>query len=73
MTTSRRATWIEMSWSEPAPATWRRSRIWWTTSAEHDWSIQGHRFSPYGLIPYDPRFADEIEVSINDYLEEMQP
>ena len=42
------------------------------SSAEHDWSIQGQRFSPYGLIPYDPRFADEIEVSIDDYLEEMQ-
>ena len=42
------------------------------SSAEKDWSIQGHDFAPYGLIPYDPAFADEIEGSIRDYLEEIQ-
>ena len=42
------------------------------SSAEYDWSIQGHRFSPYGLIPYDPAFADDIEASIRDYVEAIQ-
>ena len=41
-------------------------------SAENTWSIQGHRYRPYGLIPYDPAFADEIEASILDYLGEVQ-
>ena len=43
------------------------------TGAQSDWSIQGHDFSPHGLIPYDPAFADEIEASIHEYLEEIQP
>lgn len=38
-------------------------------SAENDWSIQGHDFAPFGLIPYDPAFADEIEASIQEYLD----
>lgn len=42
-------------------------------SAENDWSIQGEDFSPHGLIPYDPAFAEEIEASIQEYLEEIQP
>ena len=41
-------------------------------SAENAWSIQGHSFWPYGLIPYDPAFAVEIEASIREYLEEVQ-
>ena len=43
------------------------------STAQNDWSIQGHDFAPRGLIPYDPAFADEIEASINDYLQEIQP
>jgi hypothetical protein len=39
------------------------------TGAELDWSIQGHDFAPYGLVPYDPAFADEIEASIQAYLD----
>jgi hypothetical protein len=41
-------------------------------SAENEWSIQGHEYAPFGLIPYDPAFADEIEASIQDYLVEVQ-
>ena len=41
-------------------------------SAEYDWSIEGHRFAPYGLIPYDPAFAEEIRASIQEYLEEIE-
>ena len=41
-------------------------------SAENAWSVQGHSFWPYGLMPYDPAFADEIEASIQEYLEEIQ-
>jgi hypothetical protein len=37
--------------------------------AERDWMIDGHRFSPDGLIPYDPASADEIEASIQEYLD----
>lgn len=40
-------------------------------SSTGGWSIQGHDFTPYGLIPYDPAFADEIEASIHGYLEEV--
>lgn len=39
-------------------------------SAENDWMIDGHRFHPNGVIPYDPQWADDIEVSIHDYLDE---
>lgn len=42
------------------------------TSAEKRWSIQGHEFAPHGFILYDPAFADEIEASIQEYLQEMQ-
>lgn len=42
-----------------------------TFHTDQGWSINGHHFSPAGLIPYDPAFADEIEASINDYLEEQ--
>jgi hypothetical protein len=41
-----------------------------TLQVDQEWVIQGHRFSPAGLIPYDPAFADAIEASIHDYLEE---
>jgi hypothetical protein len=33
--------------------------------------IDGHRFSPSGLIPYDPALAGDIEASIREYLEEQ--
>jgi hypothetical protein len=39
------------------------------SAAERDWEIAGTRFSPAGLIPYNPAFADEIESSISDYLD----
>jgi hypothetical protein len=51
---------------DPERAT-RLGRLLW--SAENEWSIQGHDFTPYGLIPYDPAFADEIEASIEEYLD----
>ena len=38
--------------------------------ALRSWVIDGHRFTPAGLVPYDPAFADDIEASINEYLEE---
>ena len=45
----------------------RLGRLLWP--AEKEWSIDGHRFMPGGLIPYDPALADEIEASIDEYLE----
>jgi hypothetical protein len=36
-----------------------------------EWTIDGHPFAPAGLIPYERAFADDIEASINDYLEEQ--
>ena len=39
-------------------------------NAERDWLIEGWHFSPDGYIPYDPKFADEIEASIQDYLDD---
>jgi hypothetical protein len=42
--------------------------IW---NARDEWVIDGHRFSPIGLIPYDPALAEEIEASIRQYLEEQ--
>ena len=39
------------------------------SSAKNDWSINGHRFWPRGLIPYDPAFADEIEASLQQFLD----
>ena len=37
--------------------------------AERSWSIHGYDFSPVGYIPYDPAFADEIQASIQEYLD----
>jgi hypothetical protein len=37
-------------------------------SVEYAWTIDGHRFTPAGLIPYDPELAQEIESSIQKYL-----
>jgi hypothetical protein len=51
---------------DPERAT-QLGRLLW--SAEKDWSIQGHHFAPYGLIPYDPAFADEIEASLQQFLD----
>jgi hypothetical protein len=45
----------------------RLGRLLWP--AEKEWSINGHKFKPGGLIPYDPALADEIEASIHEYLE----
>lgn len=36
--------------------------------AKGSWSINGWNFRPHGLVPYDPQFADEIEASIEAYL-----
>jgi hypothetical protein len=41
------------------------------SSAENGWAIQGHHFWPNGLVPYDPMFADEIERSIREFLNEV--
>lgn len=41
-------------------------------SAERSWSINGYDFSPDGYIPYDPAYADEIQVSIQEYLDGRQ-
>jgi hypothetical protein len=38
--------------------------------AKDDWTVNGHDFHPNGLIPYNPTFADEIEASIDAYLNE---
>ena len=37
-------------------------------TAQNSWLISGHEFTPFGLIPYDPAFADEIQASIQEYL-----
>ncbi|MDQ4143735.1 MAG: hypothetical protein M3198_08350 [Actinomycetota bacterium] len=37
--------------------------------AKEGWSIDGSKFRPDGLIPYNPAFAAEIEASIQEYLE----
>ncbi len=37
--------------------------------AQRNWSINGWEFRPDGLVPYDPKFADEIEASIQAYLD----
>lgn len=39
-------------------------------NAQDNWVIDGHRFSPIGLIPYDPALAEEINASIRQYLAE---
>jgi hypothetical protein len=39
------------------------------STAQNDWSIQGHDFAPNGLIPYDPGVAGQIEASIHEYLD----
>jgi hypothetical protein len=39
-------------------------------NARNDWVINNWTFSPIGLIPYDPALADEIEASIQDYLDD---
>jgi hypothetical protein len=39
--------------------------------AQRSWTIDGNRFTPTGLVPYDPAFADDIEASINRYLEDQ--
>jgi hypothetical protein len=46
-----------------------RSRLLFL-GAERGWSINGYDFSPVGYIPYDPAYADEIQASIQDYLDE---
>ena len=38
--------------------------------ATDEWTINGHPFAPIGLVPYDPALADEIEASIQQYLED---
>jgi hypothetical protein len=36
---------------------------------EKTWKVGEYTWHPIGLIPYDPNLADEIEASINEYLE----
>lgn len=36
---------------------------------EREWSINGYEFRPSGYIPYDPAYANEIQVSIQEYLD----
>ena len=50
----------------PVPSTSATLRV---SSITQDWVVDGHGFTPAGLIPYDPELADEIEASIRDYLE----
>jgi hypothetical protein len=38
-------------------------------ASEKYWKVDGFRWYPDGLIPYDSNLADEIEASINEYLE----
>jgi hypothetical protein len=38
-------------------------------NARDGWTIDNRPFTPAGLIPYDPALADEIEASIQDYLD----
>ena len=38
-------------------------------AVEKYWMVDGYRWYPDGLIPYDPALADEIEASIHEYLE----
>jgi hypothetical protein len=45
----------------------RLAPLWW--GAANDWQIDGHRFSPAGVIPYDPNWAEEIDASIQQYLD----
>jgi hypothetical protein len=45
----------------------RVAPLWW--GAANDWQIDRHRFSPAGVIPYDPKWADEIDASIQQYLD----
>jgi len=37
--------------------------------AQESWSIDGSKFRPDGLIPYNPAFAAEIEASTQEYLD----
>lgn len=57
----------EESWDEAG-----RSAPLLFSGAERGWSINGHDFSPDGYIPYNPAYADEIQASIQDYLEEVE-
>jgi hypothetical protein len=36
---------------------------------DREWSINGYEFRPSGYIPYDPAYSDEIQVSIQEYLD----
>ena len=47
-------------------------RIWnLSQPAENGWMVDGHRFLPINAIPYDPQWADEIQASIQKYLDEQ--
>jgi hypothetical protein len=59
--------WESQAPGDPERAARLAPLLW---SAENDWSIQGHEFAPFGLIPYDPAIAGEIAASIQEYLEE---
>jgi hypothetical protein len=38
-------------------------------ASEKYWKVDGFRWYPDGLIPYDPNLADEVEASIHEFLE----
>lgn len=42
----------------------------WRSGVDRDWKILGYRFASDGVIPYNPTFADEIEASIEKYLDD---
>lgn len=55
---------------QPAPGV--ADRIWHLNEpVENGWIIDGHAFTPTSVIPYDPRWADKIKASIQDYLDEQ--
>src|ERR687897_120313 len=58
-------TWLQTEHPEDAA---RLAPLVW--NAQDNWVIDGHRFSPIGLIPYDPALAEEINASIRQYLAE---
>lgn len=55
---------VQPFWDRFGP---RLAPLYWIM--ETDWVINGHRFNPNGFIPYNPAFVDEIEASIQEYLD----
>jgi hypothetical protein len=52
-------------------AAWDNSKFApFANNAEKKWSINGRDYASSGLVPYNPRFADEIQASIQAYLDD---